>query len=211
MQASDRIAGNGTAGGRREAGQERHAMVSTKLFTIDDLIALGPDAAYEIVEGELVEASPTFANSSLVMARLATAIGHYVVSNELGLVSFAEGGYILRRDPDTLVAPDIGFIANGRLPNDYDGESFYPLPPDFAVEVISSSDRPAEVTRKLSLYQEAGVPLVWIVYPKQRAVTVYTLGEPPVTMRAGQELTGGAVLPGMRINLDLIFATMLNV
>jgi Uma2 family endonuclease len=186
-------------------------MVSTRLSTIDDLIALGQSAPFELIEGELIEVSPVFANSSIITARLAAFIGHHVITHALGWVSSAEGGYILRRNPDTLVAPDIGFVTRERLPVGYDGESFFPVPPDFAVEVVSSSDRTAEVMRKLSLYLAAGVSLVWIVYPRQQAVTVYEAGDPPATLRPGERLYGGSLLPGLQIEVAAIFATITDV
>lgn len=181
-------------------------MVSTKIVTAEDLLAMGSDAPFELYEGELHRMSPTFSDSSSVTAMLSMYISLHVVTNGLGLITSAEGGIILRRDPDTVVAPDIAFINIDRIPAGYDYQSFLPVPPDLAVEVVSVSDGPNDVFRKLALYSEAGVPLIWIVYPRQRAITVYRNGLPPYTLGESETIDGGDVLPGLSIRLEEIFA-----
>lgn len=50
-------------------------MVSTKLMTADDLLAMGSDAPYELIDGELVELSPTSFDSSSVTVRITILVG----------------------------------------------------------------------------------------------------------------------------------------
>lgn len=181
-------------------------MVSTKLVTADELLAMGTDAHFELIEGELHEVSPSGTESSMIAMLLAEKIGPFVRSRKLGIVTDAQGGYVLRRNPDTVVAPDIGVVRRERIPHGHDFTTFFPGPPDFAVEVVSPSDRPAEILGKVALYLEAEVPLVWVVYPRQRAVTAHALGEPPATLREGEVLDGGDILPGFSVAVSEIFA-----
>lgn len=60
--------------------------------------------------------------------------------------------------------------------------------------------------RKLHEYFAAGVLLVWYVDPKARTVQVYTAVDQSVTLREGDTLDGGAVLPGFRLMLSQLFA-----
>ena len=56
------------------------------------------------------------------------------------------------------------------------------------------------------MYQEAGVPLVWVVDPDSQTVTVNALGQPPRTLGIGDALDGGEVLPGFRVAVAEIFS-----
>src|SRR5215218_2241136 len=89
-------------------------------------------------------------------------ISPFVRERRLGIVTGEQGGYVLSRNPDTVVAPDLAFIAKRRIPSGYDLRSFFSGPPDLSVEVVSLSDTSAEVLRKLALYAAANTPLVWV-------------------------------------------------
>jgi Uma2 family endonuclease len=184
--------------------------VSTKLITAEDLFAMGSDAPYELINGELHEVSPTSAEATTITFRLGRLIGNFVDELQLGECASADGGFVLRRNPDTVVAPDVGFIRTERIPPGFDYQTFFPVAPDLAVEVVSPSNTQPEILRKVSLYAEAGVPLVWVVYPRRQAVTVHELGEPPRTLRAGEVLDGGDVLPGFRLEIEPIFRRRLG-
>jgi len=180
-------------------------MVATKLVTGDELLAMGADAPYELIEGELREVSPTSARPTTVTSIASAYITMHVLHLRLGYVSSSDGGYFMTHDPDSILAPDIGFIGKERIPAGFDFEHFFPVPPDLAVEVVSPSNTRPEILRKVALYQEAGVPLVWVVFLRQRAVEVHPLGEPVTTLHEGDDLDGGEVLPGFRLPVARIF------
>ena len=48
------------------------------------------------------------------------------------------------------------------------------LDPDLAVEILSESNTPAEIRRKLGEYFDAGVRLAWLIDPRKRTARVYT-------------------------------------
>lgn len=80
-----------------------------------------------------------------------------------------------------------------------------PLAPDLVVEVVSPGDRFDEIAEKIDLYQRAGVPLIWLVVPRLRLVVVHRLGEPQATLRDGEFLDGGDVVPGFQLAVAEIF------
>lgn len=73
------------------------------------------------------------------------------------------------------------------------------------VEILSPSDTVEILDETIITYLEAGVPLLWIVDPKDRTVTIYRNGEEPVLVNVKQELTGGDVLPGFRLGVGRFF------
>ena len=60
-------------------------------------------------------------------------------------------------------------------------------------------------TRKVEYYLRAGVRLVWIVDPGTQRITVYRSLQDIRILSAEQELDGGEIIPGFRINIAQIF------
>jgi Uma2 family endonuclease len=180
-------------------------MATTKLHTIEDLEQMEGEVPYELIRGVLHDVAPCSMKPSVIAARVLLRVGVYVEQHDLGYFTGSDGGFVLSRDPDTMVAPDVGFIRAERLSNGIDFSGFCPIPPDFAVEVMSPSDRPRDVKEKIDLYLKAGVPLVWWVKPEERGVTVYRSGQQPRNYHAGDELDGEPVLPGFRLAVRDVF------
>ena len=59
-------------------------MVVTKLYTAEDLLAMGDDAPYELIRGELREVSPTSSWHSNVGMRIATRMGAHDLDERYG-------------------------------------------------------------------------------------------------------------------------------
>ena len=53
-------------------------------------------------------------------------------------------------------------------------------------------------------------PLVWVVYPAQRAVTVHTPGEPPRTLGEEDMLTAVKCFPVLRLRWPRFFGCRLQ-
>lgn len=184
-------------------------MTSTpsKLMTAEDLFELPDDGRhYELVRGELKEMSPAGPRGSRIAAVIAQWLLNFAVPRHLGSVYVSEAGFIIRRNPDTVRAPDVAFVRADRLPPDEEQDFYLPLAPDLAVEVISPSDRLTAVQAKVGQCLEAGVRLVWVVNPRTRQVTVHQPGRPMQTVGAGQALDGADVLPGFTLPLSDLFA-----
>jgi Uma2 family endonuclease len=80
------------------------------------------------------------------------------------------------------------------------------MPPDLAVEVISPTDKRADIEQKQRLYALAGVPLVWWVDPEARTVTVHRPGQEPDVLDESMMLDGEHVVPGFSMPVERIFA-----
>ena len=176
-------------------------------MTAEQLMDLPDDGRRrELVDGELREMAPAGFRHGRVAVRIGGRLDEFVRSRKLGAVAGAETGFRLTRQPDTVRAPDVSFIAAHRLPSDEDEqERFLELAPDLVVEVVSPSDRAAEVTEKALAWLDAGVALAWVVYPRQRLVAVYTPGGAVTHVGEGEELDGGEVLPGLRLPVADLF------
>jgi Uma2 family endonuclease len=78
-----------------------------------------------------------------------------------------------------VLAPDVAFVRADRVPAPADQEHYPPVAPDLVVVILSASDRIEDVKEKVELYLGAGVPLIWVFYPRRRTVTVHRTGWPP--------------------------------
>lgn len=76
--------------------------------------------------------------------------------------------------------------------------------PDFAVEVASPSNSAEELLEKRDLCLENGCTEFWVVYPKNKKVTV-TTGNGEKTYRSG-DVIPFTVFPGHSMPVDAIFS-----
>lgn len=181
-------------------------------LTIADLERLPDDGwLYELVEGRLVRMAPEGGEASYLGIRLASAIQR--LADEIGgFVTGAAGGFELSRpgEPPTVLAPDVAFVRAERVPppGSRERRGFWRLAPDLVVEIASPSQRRPDLEAKVRVYLAAGVRLVWVVWPRRQEIDVWPAGaEAPVrTLRLGDVLDGGDVLPGFRLPLDRLFA-----
>jgi len=170
---------------------------TAQLMTAEELFQLpDDDCKYELAEGELIRMPLTGAEHGVVAMNVGSLLKSYVKAHNLGVVSAAETGFILKRNPDTVRAPDAAFIAKARIPAEGIPRTYWPFAPDLAVEVVSPNDRFDEVQEKVAEYFLAGVRLVWIMLPKTRTVLVYRSFHDVRSLGVNDKLNGEDVIPG---------------
>ncbi|MBX3070822.1 MAG: Uma2 family endonuclease [Thermomicrobiales bacterium] len=183
--------------------EERSFMVATYLTTARDLWELGEKIEpSELIEGELKRMVPPAAEHGKVQIRLGGILDAYAEESGIGQ-AFGEIGYVLSRDPDTVLAPDLSLVAAHRLPGDL--SRFLDLAPDLAVEIVSPGNSPGEIERKLAIYLQSGVRSVWILYPPERQIVIHSTGHPPRVLFDHDELDDPEVLPGFSVPVARVF------
>jgi len=158
----------------------------------------------ELVDGVLVE-KPIGLRESCLAGLLIRELGNHTQEYDSGIVSAPDG--TLRLAPRLVRIPDVAFIPWELLPSrEYPDEPIPDLVPALAVEILSESNTPGEMRRKLKEYFLAGVILVWIVDPDRRTVDVYTAPDQRTRLAESDTLDGDPVLPGFRLPLKQLFA-----
>jgi len=173
-----------------------------------DLIELnrGKRGIFELVDGVLVEKAMGKMESLLAGAIIAILRG-FVLPRNLGIITAPDG--MMRLAPALFRAPDVAFIAWGRIPGGRLSEdSLAGVVPDLAVEVLSPSNTRAEMARKRREYFLAGVRLVWEVDPATRTVAVFDAPEHSTLLDESRNLDGGEVLPGFVLPLVDLFGEL---
>ena len=171
-------------------------MTAAELGNLDD-----DSHRHELIKGELLTMPLVKYEHMRVTANLTIILGQYVKANRLGIVG-AEGGYKLESDPDTVLGPDISFVASHRI--SLSPEGYHSGPPDLAVEVLSPGDRRGRVEHKLSLYLESGTRSVWLVNPRRRTVELIRSTGERRLLHEDDELVDDTV-PGFRVKVSEIF------
>ena len=161
---------------------------TTQLITADQLWDMPQHGGHcELVNGELRQMPPAGYEHGTVGFALARLLGNHVHDHKLGTVSAAETGFVVKENPDTVLAPDIAFVAVGRVPATGDPRKFLRTVPDLVVEVASPNDTLNEIEEKIDDWLAAGTRLVWLVSPKRKTVTIYRTGQTLNCSRASRD------------------------
>jgi Uma2 family endonuclease len=178
--------------------------VIDQITTADQLFAANLPHC-ELVGGELFVMSPAGFDHGRYASRIVAALDNYVTSRGLGVVTTAEAGFQIARNPDTVRAPDVAFVRANRIPPG-GVKGFFQGAPDIAVEVVSPTDRAGEVAEKVQDWLQAGCAMVWVVDPENGTVAVYCSRNGREILAIGDLLTGGDVLPEFSMPVARIFA-----
>ena len=174
-----------------------------KLMTADELLLLsqnGEGKRYELVRGVLIERVATGDPHALAVSRIATVLTNYSDDNDYGETRAGEPGYRLEFAPDTVRAPDVAWIAPGRIPEGTQG--FPNLAPDLVVEVVPPGQNLAE---KAAMWLSFGSREVWVANPDSISITRYRPGEDPEVLGEDDVLDGGDLLPGFSVPVWRLF------
>lgn len=176
-------------------------MTSPTAQTADDLLRFRePGKTAELVRGVLIVREPPATSHGARSARLLQRVGGFIQQHDLGEVFAQDTGFKIERDPDTVRAPDVAFVARERLAQ-IPEEGYADLAPDWVAEILSPSDRPGEVLEKVGQWLNAGVRLAWVIDPVRRDALIYRADGSVSSVGADDELDGEDVFPGFRCAL----------
>ena len=147
---------------------------------------------------------------------------HQVYASELlfGIRLFLEQnpaykrGYVavealVRLSPDTLVKPDVIYVAHEKAKHIKRGIYELGVIPDLVVEFTSSTSYAKDIEKKRLMYQQAGVQEYWLAIPDMFQIIVYALQADGAYHVHSHAIESGVVhsrvLPGFSVSLDEVF------
>jgi Uma2 family endonuclease len=171
----------------------------------EDLLALPDYGRFELIDGQLVVRKMD-AKSSYAATRLLLRFGSFVEGNNLGLVFQADCGYqIFAHAPNRVRFADASFIRRGQLPEGQVPQGHCRVTPDLVIEAVSPNDTAYEIEDKISQWLDAGVRLVWVLYPETQRVQVHRANGTVTKLRSAERLSGEDVIPGFQCQVAEIF------
>jgi Uma2 family endonuclease len=155
---------------------------------------------HEIIQGELITLRPPQFPHSKIAKRLHLALVQW---EKQGLgEAFQEAGYKLSENPPTWIQPDVSFLRPGRTA----GVTRYLTgAPDLAAEIVSPSDTPADLDRKVDALLSAGGLIVWVVFPDARRVRVFQRDGTSYSRGVQDKLSAPELLPGWEMPVAKLF------
>ena len=162
---------------------------------------------FELIDGKKVWLPLRSIRASRLVVEIGFALHQFIDHHDLGEMIY----FMLYRLPlprDVCRLPGVSFVSYHRWPKerpiDPRAES-WEVAPDLAVDVLGPDDYAEEVFERVNDYLQAGVRLVWIVYPKNRSVQICESNKNMNIITSPDTLDGGTVLPGFSLPLATLF------
>jgi Uma2 family endonuclease len=161
---------------------------------------------YEVVDGQRVELPPMGARESHLAMSLAGFLWSFARAQRRGRVE-TEMLFLLDVKTDLERRPDVAFVSYERWPRErpVPTSAAWQVCPNLAVEVVSPTNTAPEVLRQVREYFQSGAQRVWVVYPDEEQVYVYSSPTSIRVLDRTGELDGEEVLPGFRLLLSEVF------
>jgi Uma2 family endonuclease len=167
--------------------------------------AIAGDLLYEVVDGKIRE-KEMGAREIEVAGTLFLHLGMFAKTQRLGRALME---FVFRIDAANNLQrrPDVAFVSHAKWPVQWPVPDVpaWEMIPNLAVEVVSPSNTADQVQEKIHEYFAAGVVAVWVVYPRQSEVYVYSSRTQIQVLQLGDELDGRDLVPGFRLPLAALF------
>ncbi len=179
------------------------------IHTADDLFEMPDDGfRYELVKGVLNKMSPAGGEHGEICLFLGGNLMQHVRQHRLGRTYAAETGFKIEANPDTVLAPDVAFVARDRLQGIRDRRKFVPLAPDLAIEVLSPDDTERKSMQKANEWLSAGSRAVILVNPRNQTVTLHRPSAQAVVLTTRDQLEVPEIVPGWSVSVADIFESV---
>lgn len=160
----------------------------------------------QLVDGQIVVSEPKFIHG-ILQFRLAVELGKWTESGERrGQASMPTNVFM---DEYNVYGPDLLWFREERIPEDLNA---YPEHvPDLCVEIRSPSTWRFDVGAKKRVYEQGGLPELWLIDDVSDTVLAYRRSEPGApTFDVALEYVRGdtlesPMLPGFALSLDELF------
>jgi len=162
---------------------------------------------FEIIDGHKVELPPMSAYAGRIASRLSHRLNDFGERQNFG-EAVTEVIFHLPLPVDRNRRPDVAFVSYTRWPKGQSqprSDNAWKVVPDLGVEVVSPHDLAEDLLEKIAEYFQAGVSLVWVIYPRRCLVHVYDSLTTIRVLTAKDDLDGGIALPGFRMPLANLF------
>ncbi len=169
---------------------------------VEDLELIGaPEKFVELIEGELIQMTPAGHKHNQFAYNVVKMFDRFSAGIEGLAYGFDNDGFLIQRNPDTLLSPDASLF---RARPD-SGTTWLEFAPEIAVEVLSPSNNATEMVLKRERYFTAGSEQFWLIDPETREIEIYHKDGRLIRGKGDAVIAGEGIAEGLEINLAEIF------
>ena len=146
-------------------------------YTAKDYLSWTFDELVELIKGKVWKMSPApTSRHQIANSNLSRLFGNHFVGHKCITIHAPFDVYLTHEPNDyksarTVVQPDLCVICDRTKIREFGCVGA----PDLVVEILSKSTAKKDLNDKFNVYQEFGVREYWVVFPLEKAITIYTL------------------------------------
>jgi len=195
------------------------SVAAPTVVTVEEWMALPDDGIRRrLHNGELIEEGPYSPQSeaagmtlrnryhSIAMSDIAAELVFWRRSlpKPWGNVVSGEAAVLFDDDADA-VGVDVAYVQPELMLKQTDENTVIVGVPTLIVEILSPSTTVKALDDRRKVFAKYAVPVVWVVDPEDRTVTVYRHGQKPTMVNDVEELDGDPELPGFKVPVARLF------
>lgn len=172
----------------------------------EEVCRLNPEARIEQTsEGEIVIMPPAGGESGFQSGETFRQLSNWAVRDGRGRAFDSSAGFRLPNGAKR--SPDASWVRNEKIRaiSKESRKTLLSFAPDFAIEVMSPSDRREDQVRKCEEYVANGTTEVWLIEPDSKSVSVYIAGEQECKRFSGCESLISPSLPSFTLDLKPVW------
>jgi len=179
------------------------------LYTYAEYLLWKFEERVELLKGKLFKMSVPSIDHQRVSRKLSTKIDNYLEGKRCEVFS-APFDVVLKNpngEDNTVLQPDLCVVCDPEKLAD--GKRCYGAP-DWVLEIVSPSNVEKELSKKMHIYEEAGVAEYWVLRPEEKELDIFVLqdnGYIGLKPRFAGEVVSPQKFPDLQINLSEIFSS----
>ena len=179
------------------------------LYTYAEYLLWKFEERVELLKGKLFKMSAPSINHQRISGRLFVKMYSYLEGKRCEV--FAAPFDVVLKNPNgednTVLQPDLCVVCDPEKLAD--GKRCYGAP-DWVLEIVSPSNVEKELSKKMHIYEEAGVADYWVLRPEEQELDIFVLqdnGYIGLKPRFAGEVVSPQKFPDLQINLSEIFSS----
>ena len=179
------------------------------LYTYAEYLLWKFEERVELLKGKLFKMSAPSINHQRISGRLFVKMYSYLEGKRCEAFS-APFDVVLKNpngEDNTVLQPDLCVVCDPEKLAD--GKRCYGAP-DWVLEIVSPSNVEKELSKKMHIYEEAGVVEYWVLRPEEKELDIFVLqdnGYIGLKPRFAGEVVSPQKFPDLQINLSEIFSS----
>jgi Uma2 family endonuclease len=183
----------------------RQSDANGALITGEELSRMPDHELCELIDGRIVQMSPTNPEHGRIEANIARLIGGFASTKNLGIVMTGEVGIFTRRNPDRVRGADVVFVSHETYRRRNKDRGFLDVAPELVVEILSPENAHIDMRQKVEEYLKIGVTLVCVVDPDAHVITAHSRSGAVDRHSVEDMVPCHEVLPGFGLPVAAVF------